>query len=160
MSPARKLAFVALLAAAIALAGCGGARDSSTPVACLNGADAYLHALADAPGAVRLDRQTPISDCLAENQDAGDLSAVGTSLIGAATTLNSEAREEPGGRANLELGYLVGAAEAGAADTEGIHSDLLRRLVVAARFAPGGQPLSKRFLATYEEGFEAGEKDG
>jgi hypothetical protein len=152
------LALGALLA--LAVAGCGGGHEATTPVACLEGKAAYLQALKAAPGKVLVAGAEPIGECLAENQAAGELSSVGEAMIAAATTLNAEAREDPGGRANLELGYLVGAAEAGAADTEGIHSDLLRRLVVAARFAPGGHPLTKPFLATYEEGFGAGEKDG
>jgi hypothetical protein len=148
------------LGALLALVGCGGSREMTTPVACLEGKAAYLEALKAAPQEVVVAGAEPISECLAQNQDPGDLSAVGEALIGAATALNAEAREEPGGKANLELGYLVGAAEAGAADTEGIHSNLLRRLAVAARFAPTGQPLTKQFLATYEEGFEAGHEGG
>ncbi len=160
MSPARTLALVAVLAAAIVAAGCGGARDSSTPVACLNGPGAYLHALADAPGPVVLAADTPISSCLAENQDAGDLAAVGTSLVGAATTLNSEARQDPGGKANLELGYLVGAAEEGAEGTEGIHADLIRRLTAAATYSPGGESQPATFLETYREGIASGKAHG
>lgn len=148
------------LGALLALAGCGGGHEKTTPVGCLEGKAGYLEALKSAPGEVVVAGDAPISDCLAEQQEAGELSSVGEALIAAATTLNAEAREEPGGAANLDLGYLLGAAERGAADTEGIHSDLLRRLVVAARFAPGGRPLSKRFLATYEEGFQAGEEGG
>jgi hypothetical protein len=148
------------LGALLALAGCGGGHEKTTPVACLEGKAAYLEALRAAPREVVVAGAEPISECLAENQEAGELSSVGEALIAAATALNAEAREEPGGRANLELGYLVGAAERGASGTEGIHADLLRRLTVAARFAPGGKPLTKPFLATYEEGFEAGREGG
>jgi hypothetical protein len=149
-----------LVAGALALAGCGGGHEKATPVACLEGKAAYLEALKSAPGEVIVAGAEPISECLAENQDPGELSDVGEALIGAATTLNAEAREDPGGAANLELGYLVGAAEAGASDTEGIHTNLLQRLAVAARFAPGGTPLPKVFKATYEKGVEAGEANG
>lgn len=146
--------------AALSAAGCAGDAEDSTPVACLEGTRAYLEALEAAPDAVRLQGETPISDCLAERQEAGELATVGEALIEAATRLNAEARAEPGGAANLQLGYLVGAAERGAEETQGIHADLLRRLVVAARFAPGRQPLSPRFLETYEAGFEAGRESG
>jgi hypothetical protein len=149
------LAFVVTFAA-----GCGGGRDDSTPVACLEGTRVYLDALADAPGTVTLDGETPISDCLAENQQGGDLATVGEAMVEAATELNTEARAEPGGDANLQLGYLVGAAERGAEETEGIHADLLRRLTVGARYAPGREPLSPAFLATYAEGFDAGRANG
>jgi len=148
------LACLALLAL-----GCGG-REDSTPVACLEGADVYEDALTAAPGQVLLDGETPISACLTENQDGGDLAEVGAAMVGAATSLNAEGRAEPGSAANLELGYLVGAAERGADGTEGIHADLVRRLAVAARYAPGKQPLSTAFLETYREGFDAGRAGG
>jgi hypothetical protein len=146
--------------AALALAGCGGQNDDSTPVACLEGSGAYLSALRAAPGAVELGGETPISDCLAENQQAGDLATVGEAMVAATTKLNAEARTEPGGDANLQLGYLLGTAEAAAEKTEGIHSDLIRRLVVAARFAPGTKPLSPAFLSTYRRGYDAGHENG
>jgi hypothetical protein len=146
--------------AALVAAGCGSQGDDSTPVACLEGEAAYLRALRAAPGEVKLAGETLISECLAENQQAGDLATVGETLVMTATKLNAEARAQPGSDADLQLGYLIGAAQRGAEKTEGIHSDLLRRLTVAARFAPGAEPLSKEFLATYAQGFEAGHSDG
>jgi hypothetical protein len=158
----RSLILCACLAGLLAAlaAGCGGGRDEATPVACLEGADAYERALAKAPAAVRLDGETPIEDCLAENQDGGDLATVGEAMVATATALNAEARRDPGGPATLQLGYLLGAAERGAAKTEGIHADLVRRLVAAARFAPGDEPLSPAFMAVYKEGFDAGREGG
>jgi hypothetical protein len=151
---------LALVAALVALlTGCGKS-EATTPNACFEGAGAYGKALADAPGEVRVGGETPISECLAQNQDPGELAQVGEALVAAATRLNAEARSEPGGQASLELGYLLGAAERGAGETEGIHSDLLRRLEVAARFAPGEQPLTPSFLATYRKGFDAGKENG
>lgn len=105
---------------------------------------------------MRLDGETPISECLAESQAGGDLAAVGTAMVAAATRLNSEARESPGGGAALRLGYLVGAAERGAAETEGIHADLLRRLRAAALYSPAGGGLPAAFLSSYRRGVEAG----
>ena len=154
---------LAACAAALLLAvfvGCGSGRDTETPVACLEGAAAFERALSRAPDTVLLGGETPIEDCLTENQSGGDLATVGEAMVEAATGLNAEAREDPGGQATLELGYLIGAAERGAAETEGIHTDLIRRLVVAARFAPGGEALSPAFKATYEEGFDAGRDGG
>jgi hypothetical protein len=139
--------------------GCGGT-DDSTPVACLEGAAAYEQALKHAPGEVLVGGETPISDCLARNQSGGDLARIGEAMVEAATDLNAEARTEPGGDAALRLGYLIGAAERGGEESEGIHADLVRRLTVAARYAPGGQPLSQEFLATYREGFDAGRSGG
>jgi hypothetical protein len=149
---------IALIALAV-LAGCGSP-DSSTPVACLEGEGTYLKALDEAPGEVKLSGGTVISECLAENQKAGDLATVGTALVGAATTLNAEARAEPGGDANLRLGYLLGAAERGASQTDGIHAELMRRLTSAARYSPDNRPPSAAFLRAYREGFDAGQAGG
>jgi hypothetical protein len=150
---------IALTALAWVLAGCGQ-QDDSTPVACLEGSATYLRALKHAPGEVTLDGETPISGCLVENQQGGELATVGTAMVEAATRLNAEAREEPGGEANLELGYLLGAAQRGAEGTEGIHAELLRRLSAAARYSPDNVPLPSVFLASYREGFEAGRDHG
>lgn len=151
----------AVLLAVLALAGAGcGSQDDSTAVACLEGAVAFEQALRDAPDEVLLNDETPISDCLASNQQAGDLARVGEAMLEAATTLSAQARNEDGGDAAVQLGYLIGAAERGAEESEGIHADLVRRLTVAARYAPGGQPLSQGFLSAYREGFDAGRSGG
>jgi hypothetical protein len=149
---------IALLALAV-LSGCGSG-DSSTPVACLEGSGAYLRALRAAPGAAALAAETPISDCLAENQKGGELATVGTAMVAAATELNAQARAEPGGEANLQLGYLLGAAQRGAENTEGIHAELIRRLSAAARYSPDNRPLPSTFLRAYKEGFDAGSARG
>lgn len=154
-----RIAAVAVIAAAVGVGGCGQS-DDTTPVACLEGEGAYLRALGKAPGAVRLGGETPISDCLSENQRAGDLATVGTAMLAAATKLNAEARGEPGGEANLQLGYLLGAAERGAESTDGIHTDLIRRLSAAARYSPDNRPPSSAFLRAYRAGFDAGEARG
>jgi hypothetical protein len=162
MRRGRIILVLACLAALAAVAAGCGKQDDSTPVACLEGTKAYLKALEAAPAneEVRVGGETLISECLAENQQNGDLARVGEAMIDAATTLNAESRAEPGGDAPLELGFLLGAAERGGESSQGIHSDLLRRLEVAARFAPKGEPLSKEFLAVYREGFDAGHSEG
>lgn len=146
--------------AAFTAAGCGSQNASSTPVACLGSEAAYLKALRAAPGTVKLAGGIPISECLTENQEPGELATVGGTLVTMAIKLNASARAEAGGDANLQLGYLVGAAERGAEGTEGIHADLIRRLTGAARFAPDSQPLGKLFLTTYAKGFAAGHDHG
>jgi hypothetical protein len=155
----RAFAVTAFLLAVALAAGCGSA-DDSTPVACLEGPEAYERALSAAPDEVLLEGETLISECLARNQSSGDLTRIGEALIETATKLNAEARGEPGGDANLQLGYLLGAVERGAEESEGIHSDLVRRLVVAARYVPGKQASPPGFLPTYKEGFDAGRAGG
>lgn len=153
--------FLALAALSLGLlaGGCGGPGDS-TPVACLEGAPAYLRALQGAPGEVELGGTTPISDCLARNQSGGDLATVGEAMLTATTRLNAAARAEPGGAANLRLGYLLGAAERGAEGTEGIHAELLRRLTAAARYSPDNRPLPATFYRAYRAGYSAGNEHG
>jgi hypothetical protein len=161
MRPVRRLALALGLVASIALvAGCGDGEDG-TPVACLDGRGAYRGALADAPREVRLSGEVPISECLAKNQQGGELAGVGAAMVAVATELNAEARRQPGGSASFQLGYLLGAAERGAERTEGIHADLLRRLEAAARYRPGeAERPSTAFRRAYERGYEAGRADG
>jgi hypothetical protein len=153
------LAALALFVLGISAMGCGGP-DDTTPVACLDGSAAYRRALGNAPGEVRLRGGIPISDCLAPNQTGGDLATVGAAMLRATTKLNAAARAKPGGGANLQLGYLLGAARRGADGTEGIHDELVRRLSAAARYSPDNQPLPATFLDTYQRGFEAGHAEG
>jgi len=134
---------------ALVVVGCG-AGDDSTPVACLEGPAFFLHAGNDS---VR------ISECLVENQSGGDLANVGAAMLRATTRLNAEARAEPGGRANFQLGYLIGAAERGAEETDGIHAELIRRLSAAARYSPRTEPLPA-FRRAYRRGYDAGLADG
>jgi hypothetical protein len=155
----RVFAATAFLVALALVVGCGNS-DDSTPTACLEGPEAYERALGAAPDEVLLEGETLISECLARNQSSGDLTRVGEALIETATKLNAEARAEPSGDAAVQLGYLLGAVRRGSEESEGIHSDLVRRLTVAARYAPGKQPLSQELLAGYREGFDAGRTGG
>lgn len=148
-----------LVCLAMLAAGCGE-QSGETPVACLEAPVVYFNAVAEAPGKARLNGEVPISDCLPENQAGGDLAHVGYTMLDVATMLNAGARGKPGGEANLQIGYLIGAAERGAEGTEGIHDELIRRLTAAARFSPGNRPLPATFLATYKRGFDAGHAGG
>jgi hypothetical protein len=145
-------------------AGCGQ-EDESAPPACLGSATAYLDALKAAPEPVLLDGSTPISDCLVPDQAPAQLAQVGERLVAVASRLNAAARRDPSGDATVELGYLVGAAQQGAADsggTEGggIHTDLLRRLDAAARFSKAGRALPTNFERAFGEGYAAGQESG
>jgi hypothetical protein len=149
----------ACCAAVLGLAACGSDESPSTPTACIAPASAYLEALEAAPDPVRLEGTTPISDCLVEEQEAGALQQVGEAMVAAATELNRRAlRGDPA--SVTQLGYLVGAAEAGAEETGGIHRDLVLRLGSAALFAGDSGELSPRFQRDYDHGFDAGRATG
>ena len=162
-APRTMLALLLLVAlGAAALVGCGGGakKGEHASAACREGGAAILEALRAAPGEVLLADGTPLSDCLVVGAEEGELADLGEGALAAATKLNAQARAEGGGKAGVELGYLIGAIARGSADTEGVHAELLRRLTVAARFAPDREPLSPAFLAAYEKGFAAGRDHG
>lgn len=148
---------VALAGFALLAAGCSdSAEDELAPSACLAGDGAYLGALRAAPGEVRLEGEVPISGCLTPEQQGGQLAAVGSEMVEAATRLNAEAQHDPTGPEAVRLGYLVGAVERGA---EGIHADLVRRLNSAARFSPDGL-LPPEFERSFGRGYAAGLESG
>lgn len=155
-----RIVLLVLLLPLATFAGCGGAGESKTPVACLNGPKGYFEALVAAPGRVRLAGGVPISGCMASNQGAGDLANVGGALVLVATKLNTRARKDPGGPPTVQLGYLVGAVHRGAANSEGIHAELVRRLEAAALYDPTGKPPPEPFDHTYQKGYAAGRVDG
>ncbi len=145
--------------AAVALTACGSGEEP-TPRACLAGGDAYLAALDSAPDEALLEGSVPISDCLVEDQSAGEINTVGSAMIAAATELNAAARRKPNSRATGRLGYLVGAVEVGAADTDGIHTDLVRRINTAARFSEDPAGLGAAFERTFGAGYAAAREGG
>jgi hypothetical protein len=157
MRLARKAIVLAALAA-IGAAGCGS-ENPQTPDVCLQGPQAFRAALAKAPGDVTLAGGVHISDCLVQNQPAGDLATVGGALVRVATELNVRGRADPNGPAPYELGYLVGAVRIAAADTGGVHAELARRVASAARFS-GGRALPPAFRRAYERGLGAGRAGG
>jgi hypothetical protein len=122
----RACSFGALLVAAT-LAGCGSEPSKTVPVACKEGAGAVERALRLAPGAVRLGG-TLISDCFTRASDPGDVQALGLTYLPVAERLSTEARARPRGPAPLRLGFLIGAIHRGAADAQGIYTELERRL--------------------------------
>ena len=150
-------AAAAVTASLALLAGCGS-DEPDTAGACLAPADSYLSALDRAPDPVTLADDVPISACLVENQPAGELAQVGAAMVEAATRLSAEARRGEDAAA-LRLGYLIGAAERGAEETGGIHTDLVRRLESAARTAPAGGRAAGTGAA-YRRGVAAGRETG
>jgi hypothetical protein len=152
---------VAAVGLVLVLAGCGDSEEAEAPEACLAGPPAFQRALAAAPREVRLGDDTAISDCLVENQSAGELSQVGGSLVEVATELRARAeRGGDGEAAAIELGYLVGAVRSGAEETGGIHADLIRRVASAAAVGSSNAPTAPAFDRAYARGYAAGQRSG
>ena len=143
------VAAAATLVAAMG-AGCGGADPAPLPPACSNGPDTILRALARAPGDVRLEDGTRLSECVEHAFDDGELQQLGTSLTPAADTLAARATETSA----LQLGYLIGAVRRGAGRTNGIHAELVRHLEGAATAT------EPALVAATRRGIAAGEARG
>ena len=110
-----------------------------------------LTALRAAPGEVRLDGDTPLSECLANAEDGGELTDVGTGYVAAAQRLADRAEREPGGPAAEQLGYLVGAVRRGSLPDQGLAYELVRRIEREAARAD-------RRSAAFRRGLRAGRR--
>ena len=144
---------LAALATALALGGCSKQEDDPpAPVECKEGAATVRAALARAPARVELGG-TPLSECFTRGSNAADLQQVGATYVSVASDLAAEAKQRPDGPAALQLGYLVGAARRGAAGTQGIHEELMRRIEQELIGLDTRTP-------SYRRGFEAGRSGG
>ena len=136
---------------ALAAAGCGKDSDRGLPAACPADSDQVTAALRKAPAGVRIDG-VALSECLTRRSSPEQVQRVGATYVEAATGLSRVARSHPDGPEALRLGYLVGAAHRGASSTEGVHSELIRRLDQELR---GVQPSPAR-----RRGERAGRRSG
>jgi hypothetical protein len=143
----------AVLSAAALLAACGSGPERTLPAACRADPAKVVAALRAAPGAVTLDG-VPLSDCVKDAFDDGDVQTVGAIWSQAADRLAPAAHRRQD--AALRLGYLAGATEKGAATTNGIQAELVRRTGLAIGIA--GPPAAVR--AAYERGLAAGRRRG
>jgi hypothetical protein len=140
---------VICLALTVLVAGCGSEPDPLPP-ACSDGPDQVLAALGDAPGAVALSDGTLLSDCVARASDDAELQMVGFALTPVADRLV----ERGTARAALQLGFLVGAVRRGAAETNGVHAELVRRMENRVGFD------DPALLDAAQRGAAAGEEHG
>jgi predicted small lipoprotein YifL len=166
----RRSLAIALVLPALALpfAGCGEKGMAPTPPACITSSGVWLTALADAPKDVALDQSTPISDCLPKDQTAAQQEEVGRTAVEVATQLSRfmKTGAGPGGQADYEssaeaavmAGYLVGAVQKAAKETEGIHATLVQRIESAATNSLDGA--SQKLQGAYQRGHEAGLESG
>jgi hypothetical protein len=139
--------------AALALVACGGR--APLPRSCTEATPAdVLRALQAAPRAAALADGTPLSTCVARAVEDADLQTVGATLTTAADRL---AQRLPGSDgAALQLGFLIGAVERGAAQTPGVQAELARRIGQAPAL-DGGPPARRDALA---RGRAAGRRRG
>lgn len=138
-----------------AAAGCAPQeKEQSLPVECELGQEAVTDALRAAPRPVRMDG-LPLSACFSPTSDGADLQSVGVTFVGAAGSLADQARTEPEGAAATQLGYLIGAMRRGAGgfETQGIHTELVRRVEQELTLV---DPDSRAL----REGLQAGERTG
>ena len=150
---ARRCALLALLIAALATLGCG--RDESPPPPGCDDADQGLAALRKAPGAARLDNGTALSTCVRQAFSDADLQSIGIAFTAMADSLARRAATSDA--AALQMGYLVGATRRGAAHTNGVQAELVRR-IEQATLLDDTAPAARR--AAFDRGLAAGRARG
>jgi len=150
--PVTLRALLVAVAAGAGVAGCGSDGEESLPAACRAGEREVRSALAAAPGRVELDG-TPLSGCFVQASDPAEIQAVGAAYLAAAAELAAAAAKRPEAEQALRLGYLVGAARRGAGGTQGIHSELVRRLEQEAAHVAGRS-------SAYTRGVRTGRRSG
>jgi hypothetical protein len=120
---------VACVLLALALGACGAA--TPLPRACLDARTAdVLRALQHAPRDVALQDGTRLSTCVERATGDVELQEVGATLTDAADRLAR--RLHASAAASVQLGFLIGAAERGAAHTPGVQTELAARIAGAA----------------------------
>ena len=115
-----------LVLLAVVLGGCREGREA-LPTACREGEATVREALRAAPGDVRIDG-TPLSACLGDESDSGELRDVGTAYLGAAASLSAAAARDPDGPEATQLGYLFGAVRRSESGEGGVNYEMVRRL--------------------------------
>ena len=144
---------LATLLAAALLAGCSGDDGPAMPLECISGSGDVKRALERAPGEVRLEHGTLLSECVARAESDGELQDLGVVLTDVAEDLEASAASAP--QAALQLGYLVGAARRGAPSESSLQAELVHRLERSAAIS-----LSTASEAALADGLRAGEARG
>ena len=150
------------VAAALALGvgglsgGCGQATPTPLADGCTASPEAIQQALKKAPGPVTLEDGSPLSRCVADGLDDGELQTVGITFSHAAENLMGRARTDPA--AAFQLGFLTGVTRKGAARTNGVMTELVRRIeATAGRLGDEATPAARSALA---RGMAAGRRLG
>jgi hypothetical protein len=117
------------------------------PSACIDtDRDGYERALAGAPGAVALPGGTLISTCAQRVRTDAELQNLGATVHAVAEGLATRAREDGDARAGLQLGFLSAAVSRGASHSNGIASELARRVETAGTGVRERSPAVARAL--------------
>ncbi|HET6448217.1 MAG TPA: hypothetical protein VFG31_03835 [Conexibacter sp.] len=124
-----------LVPLACIFAGCGGRTPPTEACIQAQAAD-VLQALTRAPGHVVLADGTPLSQCVRRTIDDSRLQTLGATLTRAADELARQMRASDA--AALQLGFLIGAVDRGAAQAAGLQDELAHRIAGAA--GPDGGP--------------------
>ena len=138
---------------ALTAPGCTRNPDESVPIECLQGPADIRAALVQAPGDVRLEGRTKISDCFKQAAPSADVQTLGGNVLAAAEQLAGRVRKAPHSHAAVELGYLMGAVRRGARGDTGIHYETGRRIEQELVGVPIETPEFRR-------GLEAGRRSG
>ncbi len=149
----------AALAVSLALAFGACTKDAPPlPSACIDtDRDGYERALAGAPGAVVLPGGTLISTCSRRVRTDAELQNLGATVHAVAEELAGRARDGGDARAALQLGFLSAAVSRGASHSNGIASELARRVETAGSGVRERSPAVARAL---DEGLAAGAARG
>jgi hypothetical protein len=125
------------------------------PAGCLDGAQAVQRSLRNAPNRVALRDGTLLSTCIERSAIANsDIEAIASEYVDVAQALASKATSSQA--AAVQLGYLVGATERGAARTNGVQAQLVERM--SNLFGISGAPAAQR--TDLERGRAAGLRAG
>jgi len=149
----RKAIASALVVAASWGSGCGS-EAGPLPPGCRVAPSQVYTALRAAPGLVRLPGGARLSTCVKRAREDAELQNVGASYTQTADAL---ARQLSGSdAAALRLGYLIAATRRGASTTNGIATELVRRLEQTTGL--DGPPAARR--SAFERGIRAGKRSG
>lgn len=139
-----------LLAGLALAAGCGSGGPERLPAACGQGPSAVRQALAAYPRPVALADGSTLSECVARAYTDGELQQLGFALTPVADELAARRDAASAER----LGFLVGAVRRGAAQTSGVHAELVRKLEGAIAHS------DPALLRAARRGIAAGERRG
>ena len=141
---------LALIGLALAAAGCGSSRRHDPGRLPRRRERLPRSALDAPPGEVKLGGERRSANAWPRTSGAATWRRSATAMV--RPRPSSTPRRGPTRRAaDLQLGYLLGAAERGAEETEGIHAELIRRLAAPPATAPATGRCRRSFERAYEE---------